>query len=44
MDLKKGDFDDLEASFKSDLDQMLIAYETGWTERGVDDKIDFILA
>lgn len=31
----------LEASLKSDVDQMLLAYETGWVERGVDDKKKF---
>lgn len=31
----------LEASLKSDVDQMLLAYETGWVERGADDKKKF---
>jgi hypothetical protein len=39
----KKDFDinNLEASFKSDVDEMLMAYETGWAERGIDDKNKF---
>lgn len=33
--------DDLEESLQSDVNQMLLAYETGWTERGIDDKKKF---
>jgi hypothetical protein len=38
---KNFDINSLEASFKSDVDEMLMAYETGWTERGADDKKKF---
>ena len=40
-DQQKSDLDNLEASFKSDVDEMLMAYETGWSERGIDDRNKF---
>jgi hypothetical protein len=33
--------DRLEDSLKGDVDQMLLAYETGWSERGIDDQKQF---
>lgn len=33
--------ENLEAALHSDVDQMLMAYETGWSERGIDDKKKF---
>ncbi len=43
MKAEKGNFDidNLETALKSDVDEMLMAYETGWTERGIDDKSKF---
>jgi hypothetical protein len=42
VDINKNfDIDNLEESFKNDVDAMLIAYETGWSERGLDDKRQF---
>lgn len=40
---EKRNFDigNLEATFRSDVDEMLMAYETGWAERGLDDKNKF---
>lgn len=43
METNQNNFnvDDLEESLKSDVSEMLLAYETGWSERGIDDKNKF---
>ena len=42
MDTNKDfNIDHLEDSLKSDVDGMLMAYETGWSERGIDDIRQF---
>ncbi|WP_165825380.1 hypothetical protein [Pedobacter yonginense] len=35
--------DNLEDSLKNDVDEMLSAYQTGWSERGIDDRKQFEL-
>src|SRR3954467_6464809 len=42
MDINQDfNVDQLEESLKSDVNGMLMAYETGWIERGIDDKNKF---